>query len=76
MSKGRLRCQHSLGGEGSKIGQICQWIVVKNCRWRGVLFFFNKFEIFFSSEISHSKKSALLGNNFFDPLTKLSMIVT
>jgi hypothetical protein len=25
-----------LSGEGSEIGHICRWIVVKNCRWRGV----------------------------------------
>ena len=26
------RLRHFLGGEGSKICQICQWVVVKNCR--------------------------------------------
>ena len=31
-----LRRRHFLGGEGSKIGQICRRIVVKNCRRRGV----------------------------------------
>ena len=31
-----LRRRHSLGGKGSKIGQICRRIVVKNCRRRGV----------------------------------------
>ena len=31
-----LRRRHVLGGEGSKIGQICRRIVVKNCRRRGV----------------------------------------
>ena len=30
-----LRRRHILGGEGSKIGQICRRIVVKNCRRRG-----------------------------------------
>ena len=28
----QLRRRHFLGGKGSKIGQICQQIVVKNCR--------------------------------------------
>ena len=27
-----LRCRHALGGEGSKICQICRRIVLKNCR--------------------------------------------
>ena len=31
-----LRRRHVLGGEGSKIGQICRRIVVKNCRRRGL----------------------------------------
>ena len=31
-----LRRRLVLGGEGSKIGQICRRIVVKNCRRRGV----------------------------------------
>ena len=30
-----LRCRHVLGGEGSKICQICRWIVLKNCRRQG-----------------------------------------
>ena len=30
-----LRRRHVLGGEGSKIGQICQRIVVKNCQREG-----------------------------------------
>ena len=31
-----VRIWHFLRGEGSKIGQICQWIIVKNCRRREV----------------------------------------
>ena len=31
-----LRHWHALGGEGSKICQICRRTVVKNCRWYGV----------------------------------------
>ena len=27
-----LRRRHVLGGEGSKICQLCRWIVLKNCR--------------------------------------------
>ena len=30
-----LRRRHALEGEGSKIGQIFRWIVVKNCRREG-----------------------------------------
>ena len=30
-----LRRRHFLGGEGSKICQICGWIVLKNCQQEG-----------------------------------------